>query len=60
MSFKDLEKGNHPSRTETPEEQELRARAAARHKAREAKKEEHRGVRDRAESGGAPRGEPPE
>ena len=58
MSFKDLEKGNHPSRTETPEEQELRARAAARHKAKEAKKEEHRA--DRAQPGEAARREPSE
>ncbi len=58
MSFKDLEKGNHPTRTETPEEQELRARAAARHKAKEAKKEEHRGGGDQPHPGGAPRHEP--
>jgi hypothetical protein len=60
MSFKDLEKRNHPTRTETPEEQELRARAAARHKAKEAKKEEHRTGREGSQQGGAARREPSE
>jgi hypothetical protein len=60
MSFKDLEEKKHPPRVETPEEMELRARAAARHKAKEAKREEHRGAKEKSPPGGAPRGEPPE
>jgi hypothetical protein len=63
MSFKDLGEKNIPPRVETPEEAELRARAAARHKAKEAKAakwEEHRAAKKEPHSGGAPRGEPPE
>jgi hypothetical protein len=58
MSFKDLEEGKHPQRVETPEEAELRARAAARHKAKEARQaakhaEQSAGKPQRA--GGTPR-----
>jgi hypothetical protein len=35
MSFKDLGTGNMPPRVDSPEEAELRARAAARHRAKE-------------------------
>jgi hypothetical protein len=63
MSFKDLGKKNIPPRAETPEEAELRARAAARHKAKEArsaKSEEHRAGEKEPRPGGGARGEPPE
>jgi len=60
MSFKDLGEKTHAPRVETPEEAELRARAAARHKAKEARREEHRGAREKSPPSGAPRGEPPE
>ncbi len=60
MSFKDL--GKHPApRPETPEDAELKARAAARHKAKEekaARVEEHRGGKQAPASGGAPKREP--
>ena len=60
MSFKDL--GKHdPPRTETPEDAELKARAAARHRAKEekaARAEEHRAGKDAPQPGGTER-EPP-
>lgn len=57
MSFKDLGNKNVPPRVETPEDAELRARAAARHKAKEAKREEHhRGTKE--QEGGARRDDP--
>lgn len=62
MSFKDLEERKIPPHVETPEEAELRARAAARHKAKEAKaasRHEHREGKKDPSSGGAGRGEPP-
>ena len=61
MSFKDLEEpgSKDAQRAETPEEAELRARAAARHHAKEAKKQEHRAGRKDQHEGGAPRREPP-
>ena len=60
MSFKDLEEKKHPPHVETPEEAELRARAAARHKAKEAKRtEEHdRTAKKEGPKGGAPKGGP--
>lgn len=61
MSFKDLEERKLPSRVETPEDAELRARAAARHKAKEARaasRHEHQEVKKEPDSG-TPRGEPP-
>lgn len=63
MSFKDLGSKNVPPRTETPEEAELRARAAAKHRAKEEKaakwNEQHRGGKKEApSSGGAGRREP--
>jgi hypothetical protein len=44
MSYKELDSGNKnvPPRVVTPEEAELKARAMARHKAKEARREEHR------------------
>ena len=64
MSFKDLESKNPPPpHVDTPEEAELRARAAARHKAKEervAKRHEHRGENKEPEAGEAGRGEPHE
>jgi hypothetical protein len=63
MSFKDLGSKNVPPRVDTPEEAELRARAAARHKAKEAKAarwEEQRAAKKEPQPGGAPRGEPAE
>ncbi len=59
MSFKDLGSKDVPQRVETPEEAELRAKAAARHKAKEAKKEEHRAGKKEPQQG-APRREPKE
>jgi hypothetical protein len=60
MSFKDLGEKNVQPRVETPEEAELRARAAARHRAKE---EKHARSADR-NAGKDPRGggkrEPPE
>ncbi len=59
MSFKDLGSKDVPPRAETPEEAELRAKAAARHKAKEARREEHRtGKKDPQQ--GAARREPKE
>jgi hypothetical protein len=61
MSYKDLDSGNKnvPPRVETPEEAELRARAAARHKAKEARREEHRaGGKKEEHPGSAARREP--
>jgi hypothetical protein len=62
MSFKDLDSGNKnlPPRVETPEEAELRAKAAARHKAKEARREEHRGGKGAQPQGGATRRDPQE
>ena len=64
MSFKDLEERKIPERVETPEDAALRARAAARHKAKEeakaARSHEHAHGRDEPERGGAGRREPPE
>jgi hypothetical protein len=63
MSFKDLETGTHPTRVETPEEAELRARAAARHRAKQekaAKAEAHRTAKDDPQSGASSKGEPRE
>ena len=63
MSYKDLESKSIPPRTETPEEAELRARAAARHRAKEekaAKWEEQRMGKNEPHPGGAARREPPE
>ena len=63
MSFKDLGTHNVPTRVDTPEEAELRARAAARHRAKEekaAKWEEQRMGKNEPHPGGAARREPPE
>ncbi len=63
MSFKDLGKKDITPHVETPEETEVRARAAARHKAKEAKAakwEEHRAGKKELHPGGADRREPPE
>jgi hypothetical protein len=65
MSFKDLGSKNIPPRVDTPEEAELRARAAARHRAKEEKaarwEQEHRGGRNEPqERGTADRREPSE
>jgi hypothetical protein len=60
MSFKDLGEKNVTPRQETPEEAELRAKAAAKHRAREAKKEEHRAGKHEPPGGGASRREPAE
>lgn len=64
MSYKDLGSKNIPPRVETPEDAELRARAAARHKAKEAKaakwEQEHRAGKKEPQQGGAERGEPSE
>ena len=62
MSFKDLEEKQHPPHVETPEDAELRARAAARHKAKEAAKharpDEHRAGKKAPHPGGDAEGEP--
>lgn len=62
MSFKDLGSKNAPQRTETPEEAELRARAAAKHRAKEEKaakwQEEHRTEKKAPSAAGAGRREP--
>ena len=63
MSFKDLGNKNVPPRVDTPEEAELRARAAARHRAKEekaARSEERPTSRKEPQPGGAERREPPE
>jgi len=60
VSFKDLGTRNVPPRLETPEEADLKARGAARHKAKEAKREEHRTASKEPRPGGAPKGEPRE
>jgi hypothetical protein len=60
MSFKDLGNKDVPPRAETPEEAELKARAAARHKAKEARREEHRAGKKDPQQPGAPRREPQE
>jgi hypothetical protein len=59
MSFKDLEEGKHPAHIETPEEAELRARAAARHRAKQEKAAAHRAGKKDAQSAGG-KGEPRE
>jgi hypothetical protein len=62
MSFKDLGKRNVQPRADTPEDTELRARAAARHRAKEeraaARSEEHRAGKREPDPAGAKR-EPP-
>jgi hypothetical protein len=58
MSFKDLGSKDIPQRVDTPEEAELRARAAARHKAKEARRDEHRTERSHPQQGEAARREP--
>ncbi len=59
MSFKDLEERKIPARVETPEDAELRAKAAARHRAKEERRShEHREGKQEPSSGGG-RGEPP-
>lgn len=62
MSFKDLGEKNVQPRVETPEEAELRARAAARHKAKEAKHARPAEPRSAGsdQRGGAGKGEPRE
>jgi hypothetical protein len=63
MSYKDLGSKNIPPRTETPEDAELRARAAAKHRAKEeraAKWQEQHRARKEEPSSGAIRREPPE
>jgi len=60
MSYKDLGSKNVSPRVETPEEAELRARAAARHKAKEAKREEHRAGKKEQRPGAATRQDPQE
>jgi hypothetical protein len=64
MSYKDLGSKNMPPRTETPEQVELRARAAAKHRAKEEKagkrQEQHRAGREHPSPGGAGRREPTE
>jgi hypothetical protein len=64
MSYKDLGSKNIPPRTETPEEAELRARAAAKHRAKEERAarwhEQHRAGKEDPGQGGAGRGEPTE
>ena len=60
MSYKDLGSTNVSPRVETPEEAELRARAAARHKAKEAKREEHRAGKKEQRPGAATRQDPQE
>lgn len=64
MSYKDLGSKSIPPRTETPEEAELRARAAAKHRAKEEKaakwQEEHRAGKKDPSSGDAIRREPTE
>jgi hypothetical protein len=63
MSFKDLESGNTPSRrADTPEEADVRARAAARHRAKEeraAKWHEQQAGKKEPDAGGTSRREPP-
>jgi hypothetical protein len=62
MSFKDLGEKNVQPRVETPEDAELRARAAARHAAKEAKHARSAEQRSAGKSprGGAAKGEPRE
>ncbi len=63
MSFRDLGKKNIPPRAETPEDAGLRARAAARHRAKEeraARSEEHRAGKKESGPAGGARGEPSE
>jgi hypothetical protein len=63
MSFKDLGEKNAAPHVDTPEEAELRARAAARHRAKEeraAKRHEHRAVDKEPDAGGPGRREPAE
>jgi hypothetical protein len=60
MSFKDLGAKNISPRVETPEEAEARARAAARHRAKEAREEERRAARREPHEGGGTKGEPRE
>jgi hypothetical protein len=63
MSYKDLGTKNVPPHVDTPEEAELRARAAARHRAKEeraAKRHEPRAGKQEPDPGGAGRREPPE
>jgi hypothetical protein len=63
MSYKDLGSKNVPPRADTPEEAELRARAAAKHRAKEeraAKRHEHQAGKADPGAGGAGRREPTE
>jgi hypothetical protein len=61
MSLKDQGNKTVAPRVETPEDAELRARAAARHRAKEAKAAEHRaGKREPPQQGGAGSREPHE
>ena len=64
MSYKDLESKNSPRHTDTPEEAELRARAAAKHRAKEEKsakwQEQHRAGKTDPSSGAAGRRDPTE
>ncbi len=63
MSFKDLGNKNVRPHVDTPEEAELRARAAARHRAKEekaARSEEHLTSKKDSQPGAAERREPPE
>lgn len=56
MSFKDLEERKTPQpHAETPEEAEMRAKAAARHRAKEEARAKHT---KGAPGGGAARGDP--
>jgi hypothetical protein len=60
MSFKDLGK-NVPPHVDTPQEAELKARAASRHRAKEekaAQSEEHRAAKKEPQLGGAAKREP--
>jgi hypothetical protein len=60
MSFKDLGQGitTPQQREETPEQAEMRAKAAARHRAKEEKAKHGTGKRDAPSTGGAARGDP--
>jgi hypothetical protein len=63
MSFKDLGTGNIPPRADTPEEAELRARAAARHRAKEervASRHEHQAGKKEPDARETGRHEPPQ
>ena len=64
MSYKDFESKNPPRRADTPEEAEVRARAAAKHRAKEEKaakwQEQHRAGKKEPSSGDAGRRDPTE